>query len=145
MRNDVIYVNFCRNWKKKLSAKNKKSFSVVYFWTCLFFSTLFRLSTDIIFTEFGTINNLKLPLFYLDKLASYDVIIPNTDSSISSKLPAVMINVLTKSHPYNCRGRMLFASQKEFGLLWLQAFLSRCISTPWLSAGAKSAILYFWG
>ena len=75
--------------------------------------------------EFGTINNLKLPLFYLDKLSSYDVIIPNTDSCISSKLHAVMINVLSKSHHYNCRGRMLFASQKKIGLLWLQGFLSR--------------------
>ena len=69
MKNDGIYVNFCRNWKKKLSAKNKKKNSVVYFCTCLYFSALFILSTDIIFTEFGTINNLKLPLLYLDKLA----------------------------------------------------------------------------
>ena len=67
-------------------------------------------STDIIFTEFDAINSLKLQPFYLDKLSSYDVIIPNTNSSISSKVYAVMINVLSKYHPYDCRGRMLFAS-----------------------------------
>ena len=132
MRNDGSYVNFCRNWKKTLSAKNKKSFSVVYFWTCLFFSTLFILSTDIIFTEFGTINNLKLPLYYFAKLASYDVIIPNTDSSISSKLPAVTINVLNKSHPLWRKHAFCLAEG-----IWpslAASFPLHVYSTPWLYA-----------
>ena len=79
----------------------------------ILFSIVHTLFTDIIFTEFGKINNLKLPLLYLDKLASYDVIIPNNDSSISTKLPTVMINVLTKSHRDNCRGRILLPRRRK--------------------------------
>ena len=60
------------------------------------------------FVTFTTPNRKLLYTFVFDKMPSYDVTIPGSDSEITWKLPTNLLHIHTKYKVYSCRGTVFF-------------------------------------
>ena len=71
------------------------------------------------FIKFSAISSKLLTTFVFNKLSSYDVTIPGTDSKITWKLPISLPNISTKFKHYRCSGTVFILTNSQ---TWVHFF-----------------------